>query len=112
METYYLLGIGIAVFALLVQLTMLGLQAAAFRRHGHRSFLILCAASVLGFVYCVLAGIPYIVPMDVASLVPLTALTALIGVGSAVLAIWGTALLFKSYRSLAEAAARGSLGGA
>ena len=112
METYYLLGIGIAVFALLVQLAMLALQAAAFRRHGHKSFLILCAASVLGFVYSVLAGIPYIVPMDVAGLVPLTALAALIGAASAVLAIWGTALLFKSYRNLAEVAARGSSGSA
>lgn len=112
MDAYYSLGAGIAAFALFVQLTMLGLQSAAYRRHGHKSFLILCIASVLGLIYACLMGIPYIVPLDASILVSVTAIGALVGAMSALLAVLGTALLFKSYRNLAEVAARSSSDGA
>src|SRR5688572_1459837 len=104
MNTYYLLGIIIGVIALVVQLAMLRLQLGAYRRHGHKSFLVLCLASVLALVYCVLTSVPYLVPLDMPALVQITAAGALIGCIGAVLAVWGTALLFKSYRELAEAA--------
>lgn len=112
MDTYYSLGAGIALFAFVMQIVMLGLQLAAYRRHGHKSFLVLCLASMLGIVYCVLAGVPYLVPLDMSVLVKLTAASALIGGMSALMAILGTHMLFKSYRDLAESAVRKSQSGA
>ena len=95
-----------------MQLATLGIQLAAYRRHGHKSFLILCIASVLALIYCVLAGFPYLTPLEMPALVLLTAASAIIGASSSLLAVWGTVLLFKSYRNLAEATARSSAGGA
>jgi hypothetical protein len=112
LDTYYLLGAGIAILALLAQLAILVLQSAAYRRHGHKCFLVLCVSCILGLVYSVLMGVPYILPMDATSLVPLTAVGALIGAIGVLLSIWGTVLLLKSYRTLAEAASQSSLGGA
>jgi hypothetical protein len=97
---------------LFVQLVMLVLQAAAFRRHGHKSFLILCTSSVFALIYSILVGISYVVPLGVETLFPLTAIGAIVGATGALLAIWGTVLLFRSYRNLAEVATQGSLGGA
>ena len=112
MDTYYLIGACIAVYALLGQLVMLGIQIAAYRRHGHKSFLVLCIASVIALIYCILAGLPYLIPLEMPVLVMLTAAGAVIGASGALLGLWGTVLLFKSYRNLAEAVARSSPGGA
>jgi len=112
LDTYYLLGAGIAILALVSQITIFALQSAAYRRHGHKCFLVLCMSCILGLVYSVIMGVPYILPMDVSSLVPLIAVGAIIAAIGVSLSIWGTVLLLKSYRKLAEAASQSSLGGA
>jgi len=112
LETYFWLGAGIAVFALLTQLVILWLYAAALRRHRHKCFLVLSSSCFLGLIYSVLMGVPYIAPMDEPSLVTLTAIGAFVGAVGVSLSIWGTILLLKSYRNLTEAVAQSSAGGA
>jgi hypothetical protein len=87
-----------------VQLVMLTLQVGAYRRHGHVSFLLLTIGTVCGFLFLTIPyahrwwdgdGMPVSFTWFVISTMALLA--------QGVLAVWGTALLFKSYGALAAA---------
>jgi len=97
----YLLGAGVMVYAVLVQITMLILQATAYSRHKHKSFLVLCLASISGVIYGGMAGLPYVVELAQDQLKTLMVISSIFAIISASLAVCGTALLFDSYRTLA-----------
>ena len=91
-----------------VQLVMLILQFEAYRKHGHISFLLLGIATTFGILFLAIPlayhwlygqGWPVFLSWRVAASLALLA--------QAVLTVWGTASLFRSYGKLA-AAARGS----
>lgn len=105
MENSYLIGVLTSAFALLIQSAMLGLQAIALRRHGHRSFLLLAIASVLGVFYC-LASFPlYLMHLDEDIFWALTLGSAALVVAGGILGLVGTTMLFRSYAELSEQAA-------
>jgi hypothetical protein len=98
---------------LAASIALLVLQARAFRRHGHRSFLLLVLSTTCGLLYLVslyaltyLAGRGDPVPDSVPALWPYIA--TILETGQVVLGLWGTASLFSSYGELASAAAASS----
>lgn len=108
MENVYLIGVLTSAFVLLIQSAMLGLQASALRRHGHRSFLLLAIASALGILYC-LASFPlYLMHLDETTFWALTLGSAAMVLASGTLGLIGTAMLFRSYAELAERATTAS----
>jgi hypothetical protein len=88
----------------LVQLVMLALQVNAYRRHGHSSFLLLSVATACGLVFWIIPfayrwwsgdGMPFSLTWYMIYACTLLA--------QCVLAVWGTASLFRSYGELATA---------
>jgi lysylphosphatidylglycerol synthetase-like protein (DUF2156 family) len=110
METYYTIGKLAVTFAFIAQSSMLLLQAAALRRHGSGFFAMLCISSICGLVYAFLTGLPYFLPLQTATTLFLLKIALVFGASGGILAILGTALLFRSYRKLSEALARSSAG--
>jgi hypothetical protein len=92
----------------IVQIVMLSLQWDAYRRYSHRSFLILSTATVLGLLFL---ATPYAyrwwngdgMPISVTAYAAWSAALLL----QCILAVWGTASLFRSYGALAAATTRG-----
>jgi hypothetical protein len=99
--TYYAL----LLTPFLVQLVMLILQFGAYRKHGHISFLLLGVATTCGILFLALPlayhwiygeGWPAFLNWRVAAVLALLA--------QAILTVWGTTSLFRSYGRLAAAA--------
>ncbi|HEX7801641.1 MAG TPA: hypothetical protein VF471_02625 [Pseudoxanthomonas sp.] len=104
MNDYYQIGKVVLVFSLIVQLIMLALQVAALHRHRHISFWLLCGSSVLGALYAGMTGAPYFVSFSEAIALKMFKAGTLCGIVGALSGVWGTAMLFRSYRSLSEIA--------
>lgn len=105
MENPYLIGVLTSAFVLLIQSAMLGLQASALRRHGHRSFLLLAIASVLGILYCLASFPMYLMHIDEDVFWALTLGSAALVVAGGILGLAGTTMLLRSYAELSEQAA-------
>lgn len=89
--------------SLVAQLILVSLQLAAARRHGHRSFFLLCLSTACGIAYlALLLALGKWRPAGY-SWPPLLYTLAALYVGQLVLGVWGTASLFGSYRKLAGA---------
>ena len=95
---------------LAASIALLTLQARAFRRHGHISFLLLILSTTCGLLYLgslytltYLAGRGDPLPDSIPVWWPYIATT--LELGQVVLGLWGTASLFSSYGELAAAAA-------
>jgi hypothetical protein len=112
METYYNIGRFVIAFTFIAQSAMLFLQASALRRHGQRFFVLLCISSICGLIYACFTGLPYFLPLHASSMLFFLKFAVFFGVVGGLLAIWGTALLFQSYRKLSEALAGTSTGSA
>ena len=112
MDEYYALAKVVAAFAILIQSAMLFLQIVALFRHRRSFFLLLCLSSVFGLIYGVLCALPYLIPLSAPSTLFLLKVGTFFGVAGGLLAIIGTALLFRDYRNLAQAAAKSLSGGA
>lgn len=111
MELSYFLGAVTSAFVLVIQSAMLWLQANALRRHGHPSFRYLAIGSALGALYCAMSIPLYVVQLDQTVYWALViGSTVLVFVG-ALLCLFGTNLLFRSYAKLAERAGPGSVAG-
>jgi hypothetical protein len=101
MEIYQLIARLTICCAFISALVILSLQVAAFRRHGHRSFLILAISSVSGIIYVALNAPAYFLGIDLPTAILLAKIAAVPQAATLVLSIWGTASLFNSYRQLA-----------
>ena len=111
MEISALLGALTSAFVLIVQSSMLWLQARALRRHGHPSFRWLAAGSALGVLYCA-ASIPlYVLQLGETAYWALVGGSTLLVFSGAALGLTGTILLFRSYAKLAERAGPSSVAG-
>jgi hypothetical protein len=92
-------------FMLAVTLTngivVLFLQVKALRKHRHHSFCLLALATVVALLSFGVLFIPHFVP-EVSNLSALIASTSLYAL-YAVLGVWGTASLFRSYGALRQA---------
>jgi hypothetical protein len=101
MEIYNLIARLTICCALIAAVVMLCLQVAAFRRHGHKSFLILAVSSISGIIYIAVSAPAYFLGIDLPTVVLLTKVATIPQATTLVLSIWGTASLFNSYRQLA-----------
>ena len=110
MASYESIGRLALVFAVVVQLVILVLQASALRRHGNAFFVVLCASSILGLVYSLLVGLPYLVPLRATSTVFFLKIGLFFGVVGGILAVIGTTLLFRSYSQISVASAKAPAG--
>ncbi len=106
MEDYYQIGRLTILFSLVVQLVMLSMQASALCRHKHLCFWLLCTGSVLGIFYIILTGTPYFVSVPEGIALTLFKLGTLCAFAAGIFAIFGTSILFQSYRNISDAAAR------
>jgi hypothetical protein len=102
MEIYQLIARVAICCAFISALVILSLQVAAFRRHGHKSFLLLAMSSVSGVVYVALNAPAYFLGIGLPAAILLAKIAAVPQAATFVLSIWGTASLFKSYRQLAS----------
>jgi hypothetical protein len=102
MEEYYAWGRWAVIVGIAIQFFMLWLQMSALLRHGQRCFLLLAMGTLVFAIYIALAGLPYFVKMDIDSALFLLKVALGFAATGSVLAVWGTALLFRSYRRLRE----------
>lgn len=100
----YQIGKVVLVFSLIVQLVMLALQVTALHRHRYICFLFLCGSRALGALYAGMTGASYFVSFLEAIALTMFKAGALCGIVCALPGVWGTAILFRSYRSLSEIA--------
>jgi hypothetical protein len=92
------------VVALVNPLVLLFLQARAFVRHRHLSFLLLVASTTFALLYWVAAAAMFV--WYIAGSYPpiwLYFVGAMLLIAQLTLGIWGTAALFGSYRALVDA---------
>jgi hypothetical protein len=97
----------LVVATILTQVVLLVLQAHAFWRHGHRSFLLLSLATACGLIYLSAMLSVYVFPRYWGNAqVALVVLTAAVLIAQMMLGVWGTVSLLRTYRRLAEAAGK------
>ena len=83
-------------------LALLFLQVTAYRRHSHKSFLILALSTIVALLSLVLLAIPLFVP-DARALYSAIFITGTaLYFFYAVLGVWGVASLFRSYDALQQ----------
>ena len=91
LEAWTVLLILVALFVLLL------LQVATFRRVGHASFLLFAIGSALCIVYSVCSAVPFYFQITDSQRLLLFQSACAAAVLAAVLAVWGTASLLRSY---------------
>jgi hypothetical protein len=97
----------LAVATILTQVVLLVLQARAFWRHKHRSFLLLSLATICGLIYLLAMLSVFVFPRYWGNAqVALVVLSASVLLAQMMLGVWGTASLLRSYRQLAETAGK------
>jgi len=111
-QTYHLIGESLTGFAFVVFLVLLALQFAAFRRHRHKSFLLLGLGSLCGIASGAIGAADYLFPSDLATMVSRLEVRSVFYVASALLCLWGTISLFNSYRALSAKASLSPSGSA
>lgn len=90
------------LFVLLVQVTLVILQATMLFRYQHRCFLLLLLGSLSGVIYSLVSLLLGFVQFDNhLRLLLFQASSAIVMLG-AVFGIWGTVSLFRSYGSLRQ----------
>ena len=104
MDSYEVLGNLTVFMVLLVQIVLLLLQTSMLRRYGHRCFLLLLLSSTSGVIYAVLSLLPGFMPLDDSQHLFIFRASSAFVVLGAVLGIWGTVSLFRSYGLLHRAA--------
>ena len=94
--------IGVVV-SILNGVTLFWLQFRAFRRHRHRSFLLLLVSTTCGFGYLIAAvTLQYLRLLGASDPVWVSFVPTAFYLATSVLGLWGTAVLFQSYRALTE----------
>jgi hypothetical protein len=93
----------LAIATILTQVVLLVLQARAFWRHRHSSFLLLSLATTSGLIYLLAMLSVYAFPRYWGNAqVALVMLTATVLIAQMMLGVWGTASLLRSYQRLVE----------
>lgn len=103
-QTYHFIGEFLTGFAFVIFVALSALQFAAFRRHRHKSFLLLLLGSLCGIVSVAIGAASYLFSSDLATVVSRLEVRSVFYVASALLCLWGTVSLFNSYRVLSAKA--------
>ena len=98
METYYTLGKLIVVIAIVTNCALLLIQLWATSKYRQRCFALLAAGAAFGILYAIVAGLSFFVRFTLQAHVLLLQVSVALVVCGSVLAVWGMALLVRSYR--------------
>lgn len=100
LDSYQVLGNLTGLCVLLLQVTLLILQAVMLRRYRHRCFLLLLLSSIAGINYTVMSLLFRFLPLDVHLQLLLFQISSVLVMLGAIIGLWGTVSLFRSYGSL------------
>ncbi len=100
MDIYQTLEAWTVVVLLLVLFALLFLQVAMFRRFRHISFLLFSVGSALCIVYAAFSAVPFFYAIANSQRLLLFQCSCIAAVVAAILAVWGTASLLRSYSRL------------
>lgn len=107
MDTLYALVKVQAALILIGYCILLTMQAVAYRRYRHVSFLWLFLSTVIGVAGLFVASLTYFVrDLSLSALIAIQTLDLLLTIGALALGTWGTYLLFQAYGRLHHAEQR------